>query len=436
MKVVKTNDKKTPIIDPINQHPTAKASISEYEICIGDGVRFFGDQSFDNDGKIVSYEWRDMDGIFLSDKAVFSRGFPYPATYRKTLTVTDDKGTTDSMTVILVVKVCNTPPIATPQQVTLEKDTNRTIILSGIDVDSDTLTYSVTTQPKNGTLSGTASNLTYTPNRRYYGEDSFNFKTNDGVNDSLEATVSIVVTHLNVAPVAIYQSIKTDEDNSKDIILKSVDNDGDTLSYIIVTHPSYGVLSGVGANITYTPNENYSGNDSFIFKVNDGILDSNEANVSIEVTPKAEVGCADKNVTVGEFNPVVKWHWKADNSASYPTWKNPYSAPIVIPLEDTNGDGEINSIDIPAVVFHTHLTSSGGSVLRAVSGLDGRELWTLKTPILKYATDLAAGDIDNDGLIEIIAQTNDSKLCIIENDGKIKYIGTTNIGPINSSFSI
>ena len=43
-------------------------------------------------------------------------------------------------------------------------------------------------------------------------------------------------------------------------------------------------MSGVPPNVTYTPNANYFGLDSFTFKANDGTFDSIAATVSITVT--------------------------------------------------------------------------------------------------------------------------------------------------------
>ena len=59
------------------------------------------------------------------------------------------------------------------------------------------------TRPAHGTLSGTAPNLTYTPAANYNGPDSFTFTVNDGTVDSAAATVSITVTPVNDAPVAV-----------------------------------------------------------------------------------------------------------------------------------------------------------------------------------------------------------------------------------------
>ena len=47
--------------------------------------------------------------------------------------------------------------------------------------------------------------------------------------------------------------------------------------------PTHGLLSGTAPALTYTPATDYLGTDSFTFKANDGLLDSNIATVSINV---------------------------------------------------------------------------------------------------------------------------------------------------------
>ncbi|MBK5268344.1 MAG: tandem-95 repeat protein, partial [Acidimicrobiia bacterium] len=135
-----------------------------------------------------------------------------------------------------------------------------------------------------GTLSGTAPNLTYTPALNYNGSDSFTFKVNDWAVDSNESTVSITVTPVNDAPVAIDQSVSTAEDTAVAVTLAGSDVDGDGLTYSVLAVPTHGTLSGTAPNLTYTPAADYSGSDSFTFKVNDGAVDSNTATVSITVT--------------------------------------------------------------------------------------------------------------------------------------------------------
>jgi hypothetical protein len=87
----------------------------------------------------------------------------------------------------------------------------------------------------------------------------------------------------NHTPVADNQSITTNEDTAKAITLTANDVDGNTLTYSIVASPAHGTLSGTSPNVTYTPAANYNGSDSFTFKANDGMANSNIATVSIAV---------------------------------------------------------------------------------------------------------------------------------------------------------
>jgi hypothetical protein len=178
----------------------------------------------------------------------------------------------------------NHPPQANAQMKTTAEETPVAVTLSGSDPDGDPLTYAVVMGPVHGTLSGQAPNLTYTPVANYSGSDSFTFKVNDGYFDSAPATVSIVVTPVNDPPVANGQSVTTLVNTPVSILLTGTDVDGDALTYAVVSGPSHGTLSGQAPNLTYTPVANYSGSDSFTFKVNDGQVDSAPATVSILVT--------------------------------------------------------------------------------------------------------------------------------------------------------
>src|SRR5262249_30336885 len=61
------------------------------------------------------------------------------------------------------------------------------------------------------------------------------------------------------------------------------DLDGDTLTYRITQNPALGTLSGTAPHLTYTPNANANGTDSFKFVVNDGTVDSAAATVTINI---------------------------------------------------------------------------------------------------------------------------------------------------------
>lgn len=87
----------------------------------------------------------------------------------------------------------NQVPVADAKSVSVDGNSSVEIALSGSDPEGSDLSYAVVTGPSNGSLSGTAPNLTYTPNANYYGADSFTFTVNDGTTDSAAATVAITV---------------------------------------------------------------------------------------------------------------------------------------------------------------------------------------------------------------------------------------------------
>ncbi len=222
-------------------------------------------------------------------------------------TVQDDQGNESAAaTVTIDVLSVNDAPVATAQTLSTVEETPLPLVLSGTDVDGDALTASVVTQPANGTLSGTAPNLTYTPGIDFNGSDSFTFLVNDGTVDSVSATVSITVTATNDTPVAIAQSINTPEDTPANITLTGQDADGDTLSFAISVPPANGSISGAAPNVVYTPGTNFNGADSFSFIGNDGFVDSAPALVSISVTAVNDVPVANgQSLTTAEDTSVA-----------------------------------------------------------------------------------------------------------------------------------
>ncbi len=81
------------------------------------------------------------------------------------------------------------------------------------------------------------------------------------------------------------QSAVTPEDNAASITLNAVSpSPTPSFTYTIASGPTNGILSGTGANRTYTPNSDFYGTDSFTFYVNDGTHTSNTSTVHITVT--------------------------------------------------------------------------------------------------------------------------------------------------------
>jgi hypothetical protein len=195
--------------------------------------------------------------------------------------------------------VVNTPPVADAQSVSTAEDTAANITLTGSDVDGDPLTYSIATGPVSGTLSGTAPNVTYTPNPNFNGPDSFTFTVNDGAADSNVATVTITVRPVNDAPVATGPDVSTDEDTpvtipiddlgyDPDCLVSESDPDCTGLEVEIIGEPESGTAEvDADGNVVYTPAPDFNGDDSFTYRVCDlsdpTLCSEGEATVSITV---------------------------------------------------------------------------------------------------------------------------------------------------------
>ena len=114
-----------------------------------------------------------------------------------------------------------------------------------------------------------------------------------GVDDGYEGqdsvTVTITITGVNEAPVALDDAAATAEDEA--VVVRVLDNDrdpeGDDLEVVSVTDPQEGTaeVDAGGQTITYTPRADYHGADSFAYTVSDGDGLSDQAEVSVTVRP-------------------------------------------------------------------------------------------------------------------------------------------------------
>ena len=158
------------------------------------------------------------------------------------------------------------------------------VTLSGDDPDSDAVRFTVQDEPAHGTLSGSAPDLTYTPDEDYSGSDSFTYTAKDGTSESRPATVSVTVAAKpDTAPTAKDLAVETEFGTATPITLAGDDPDGDALTFAVADGPQHGTLSGASPNLVYTPQKDFSGKDSFTYTANDGTTDSEPATVSVTV---------------------------------------------------------------------------------------------------------------------------------------------------------
>jgi hypothetical protein len=174
-------------------------------------------------------------------------------------------------------------PQADAQSVSTDEDVSAALTLTGTAGSGGQSIFEIVRPPVRGVLSGTAPAVTYAPDANYYGLDSFDFVLHDGLATSNVATVSINVIGVNDPPSADDQSVTTLKDTPVTVTLDGYDADGDTLSVSVVSGPSHGVLTGGGAERTYTPAAGYTGTDMFTVEMSDGNGGSDHATVFITV---------------------------------------------------------------------------------------------------------------------------------------------------------
>ena len=88
----------------------------------------------------------------------------------------------------------------------------------------------------------------------------------------------------NTAPVAINATYNATEGGTANVNLAATDAEGNGLTYTVLTQPTKGTLSGTAPSLIYTPTAGQYGVDSFTFKANDGMADSNVATVTVNVS--------------------------------------------------------------------------------------------------------------------------------------------------------
>lgn len=213
-----------------------------------------------------------------------------------TYVVRDDSNAVSNIaTVSLTVTPVNDAPLTRPDAVNVREDTPLRINVTGNDVDVDgslnLASLEIVTDAGFGTvLAQTDGTVLYTPNHDYFGADAFSYRLQDNEGAWSPATVvSIYVDLVNDSPVANQDTVNTAINTP--VVIRPLSNDTDVDGTVILSTltllstPLDGTLSNNGdGSLTYTPNTDFVGRDSFTYQVADdqGAL-SNVATVRITV---------------------------------------------------------------------------------------------------------------------------------------------------------
>ena len=264
---------------------------------------------------------------------------------------------TEELEVGIIHVIENSAPVAISDTATVLEDsalTNIDVISNDTDVDIiDTLTLTSATTVGSGTVAVNADGLSvdYTPAADFNGTEVITYTVSDGELSDTTGTLTITVTAVNDAPVAIDDTFILQQGNTEIVTLLATDIDGDELTYTISNQPSHGSVSLNGNQATYIADGTYVGSDSFTFIAYDGVLNSNEATMSIDVT-------------------LDLLTYQLNNIKTYP---NPFDdfyfinnpIPLKLQIYDINGKIMFNrNLDIGSNKIDASFLSSGFYILR------------------------------------------------------------------------
>jgi len=190
----------------------------------------------------------------------------------------------------------NFPPVITQgATATLNATMNApsTITLDVTDGDNDPIAWTVSSAAAHGsavvtTSSNTQATITYTPIAGYTGADTFTVRAAD---EKVADTIIVSVTVQNSAPVITegesFNLSATKNGGARTVTFHATDANGNPLTWSLPTLPTHGSASITASSssectVSYTPQTDFVGFDTFTARVSDGAAnDTITVNVSV-----------------------------------------------------------------------------------------------------------------------------------------------------------
>jgi len=187
-----------------------------------------------------------------------------------------------------IVTIINQAPTAYNLDLSIDEDTGRVgIDLQADDVDGDIVGYAILSTSGTGSVVAFDSStgaLVYETSKNESGNFSLSYSAIDSDGLVGEASLNITIIPVNDTPTASNINGSTTENTPVTIALNSMDVDNLDLYYSGSIAPNNGSAQFSANAVFYSPNEGFTGTDTFGYSVSDGEL-SSEALVTITVDP-------------------------------------------------------------------------------------------------------------------------------------------------------
>jgi hypothetical protein len=144
------------------------------------------------------------------------------------------------------------------------------------------------------------------------------------------------------------------------------------------------------------------------------------------------IGECDAEAPPNSFEPDIQWSWTGPNGEAYSI-----VTPLVANLTDDDNDGDVDLCDIPDIVVVASSSSGPPNTAGHIYVLDGATgaLHFRINDAVDHTVTPAIGDIDNDGLPEIVTGQVGGKIIAFENTGALKFVSATAPWPTGASGS-
>ena len=313
-------------VAPVNDAPLAAAdSIAATEdtaLTIGAAELLGNDTDVDGDTLSIVWVGNAVSGAASLDAGggvVFTPAAGFTGAAAFDYTVSDGQGGSATATATVTVAEVNDAPTPAVDSATTEEDTTLTLLATALlsndgDPEGDALVLTGVGNAVGGTvLLDAGGDVLFTPAADFNGAATFDYTVSDG-QGTASAAVTVTVTPVNDAPVAIDASVITDAGVPYGGTLSAIDVDGDGLSYTLSAAAANGVATvAADGGFVYVPGDGFSGDDSFTFSASDGFVVSTGV-VSVTVTPANLVsGTSGSDVLSGGAGDDVLYGFGGDD---------------------------------------------------------------------------------------------------------------------------